>query len=663
SNTVRSKVFAAGGSERRIDIQLRPFVDVVVRVKDQSGNPIPNARVAIVSSEDGERFASNYAVAPLLAAYAYTTGANGEVQLRVARGGKYRVAIGGDGVQTTSMPLFLPPPGAENLAPNPFVAEMMVTADPSLRAAQAAAAAPVTTRLRAQVIDAANGAAVNEFVYIVEPVETNGVIVRTFQREMTSSSGAIEEPLPPGTYRLYVTAPGFLPLTPMEVRVAERADAGVRIPLDRGARISGRVTDENGRPISEVNFDIEHPSLSQKLTITWQQEDGSFSLSGFPAGTMTLIARARGVLTFQTSVTAKPNATLDIRMKSGRSIEGVVTRDGKPVAGAYVYAFTPARGDQYAVSDASGRFTLSGLTNAPYSITATKDDVTGVIDDIDPAVTHDVTINIAEQLAPDSVARVHPIAHDEESESGPAAVTGRVAKNGRAVAGATIVFMRGGNVIDTIQSGKDGTFAVELPHGGRYEVMAADLSGMLERPYTIVRVLRGGETLAIQLGERVIQGNVVTADKHEPLVGARVALVPAKGVAQVMGGSAVTDASGHFRLTTGATGAVSLVATAEGYGSRARPVDVGDAAPVTFELQRVEPLRVRVFDAKTKVPLEARVDLTTADGTVLPLNKQHDGEAMVFWVAEGKYLLHVHTQDHRDKTIEVTAPGAVDVDI
>jgi 5-hydroxyisourate hydrolase-like protein (transthyretin family) len=181
----------------------------------------------------------------------------------------------------------------------------------------------------------------------------------------------------------------------------------------------------------------------------------------------------------------------------------------------------------------------------------------------------------------------------------------------------------------------------------------------------LVREIRGGETIDIELREQTIEGTVIDAATRQPLQGVRVTLAPENAPAEWYAGEVITDPNGRFRLLTAATGVYRFVAWARGYAQRAQLVPLGNARPpqLTFELAKTDDLRVRVLDAKSGTPLGAHVVVASADGTFLPVRceRDQDGVSNVCSLAPGKYRLTVVVQGYTERKLEVTAPGSVDV--
>ena len=107
--------------------------------------------------------------------------------------------------------------------------------------------------------------------------------------------------------------------------------------------------------------------------------------------------RKDGFVPFRKTVEAETGTmNVDARLTRGLTIEGLVQRGGKPVAGVEVRAATSGLGgvEQPAMTDARGKFVLRGLIGARYSVTATHGSESTHIDDVDPTRTRELVLSL-----------------------------------------------------------------------------------------------------------------------------------------------------------------------------------------------------------------------------------------------------------------------------
>ena len=173
--------------------------------------------------------------------------------------------------------------------------------------------------------------------------------------------------LPPGTYQIAARATAFLPYPARPFALP--AEEAIRVELDPGVQIRGRVLDENDAPLAaRIIARIETPSGARwrlkrdqlarlhrlarpealggqavGLTTTSFSAlgDGTFELRGLPDGTIDLDPHLEGwVPTGIVSLQAEPNAVLSgviVRMRRAAPLLGrVESENGGPIAGATV---------------------------------------------------------------------------------------------------------------------------------------------------------------------------------------------------------------------------------------------------------------------------------------------------------------------------------------
>jgi hypothetical protein len=244
------------------------------------------------------------------------------------------------------------------------------------------------------------------------------------------------------------------------------------------------------------------------------------------------------------------------------------------------------------------------------------------------------------------------------------AVRGRVTHEGKPMAGVRVVFAVESGLSGSATSRADGGYEVELPAAGTYQIFA-HANTVSTGNAQLVREVRGGDTIDIELREQVVEGSVVDAATRQPLEGVTVTLVPVGSPMQSFTGETFTDANGRFRMLTASSGAYRLIAWGPGYAHNAQDVQLGSgrAADVAFEMSRSGELRVRVIDAKSGVPLNVYLTVQTAEGMFLPLRAEQSGDqaSYIFSIAAGKYRITAMAPGYAERTVEATAPGTVDI--
>lgn len=245
-----------------------------------------------------------------------------------------------------------------------------------------------------------------------------------------------------------------------------------------------------------------------------------------------------------------------------------------------------------------------------------------------------------------------------------AVVRGRVTLDGKPVPNARILFLSDEESMGASASSRaDGGYEIALTSTGTYRIFT-HVEGADMRHFETVREIRGGETIDLAIREQVIEGIVLDAATRAPVDRAVVTLASDSNLAS-LAGEVITDASGRFRMPTAAHGAYRLIVSAPEYAHRIERITLGgaDPAPVAIDLEKAHPLRVRVVDAKNQTTLEAHVTIETLQGAPLPVRSQRspDGTFHTFSLAPGRYRLTSVVHGYTTRTMEVTAPGMIDV--
>jgi protocatechuate 3,4-dioxygenase beta subunit len=182
-------------------------------------------------------------------------------------------------------------------------------------------------------------------------------------------------PLEPDLYILSVEADGFLPRRIADTEVRREGQADLAIALERGASLSGRVTDPRGEP-------IEGASISGSEAIDTHVEtdaDGRYRIEGIETGTVNLSVSHPGFEIGSPNVEiAAGENTFDVQLEPDRSGEDTSARyevrgrvldpQGGPVANARVTTVI----DNSTATGPDGSFALR-LDDGAYSIQAEAD--------------------------------------------------------------------------------------------------------------------------------------------------------------------------------------------------------------------------------------------------------------------------------------------------
>jgi protocatechuate 3,4-dioxygenase beta subunit len=204
--------------------------------------------------------------------------------------------------------------------------------------------------------------------------------------------------LRPGTFMLSASREGYVRNRMTGVKVP--SEEPVRVVLEPGVKLSGRVVDEAGRAVAEARVMVFEEGrgpgrmMPGRLTGSASSDaEGHFTVENQKPGQMTVKAQARGFITAESSVEVPPGRDVEgvrLVMRTGATIVGRITGpDGSPLAGAEVQVVDTSKADTFdfmgpmsAVSDGEGNYRLEGITEGPRSVAATHDGYERAVKDL-----------------------------------------------------------------------------------------------------------------------------------------------------------------------------------------------------------------------------------------------------------------------------------------
>ncbi|NOK10450.1 carboxypeptidase-like regulatory domain-containing protein [Corallococcus exercitus] len=342
-----------------VELRLQRGVFLEGTVRDDAGQPIPNARVETYREDGG----------PLAAEASTVTDTAGRYRMGPTRPGPHTFRI---------------------LAPHHL--DLEVTAQ---KLQQGMAPLDFTLR-RAKSVEG-------------RVVDTSGAPLEGIHLELSGNLGAWDDILSSGAQRsdatgrfvldvqragtaqLLVEEPSFRSLS-IEVRVPSR---DVVVVLDRGASVSGTVTDPRGLPLRDATVtllkdgeDAEEAALDEEPRQGTTDELGRFQLQGIAPGKYLLGAAIRGDLmevpvSQPIAFQAREHRDVSLRLEAGRERPGIaVDGTGQPLAGVAITAALPDDEDSRWSGGSGddgppglrtgpdGRFTLRGLVAPRYALWA-----------------------------------------------------------------------------------------------------------------------------------------------------------------------------------------------------------------------------------------------------------------------------------------------------
>jgi hypothetical protein len=388
----------------------------------------------------------------------------------------------------------------------------------------------------------------------------------------TDADGHFDGFLEPGRFTLYATVPGGearsdeFDLRPGD----ERRD--LVLTADIGGQIVGQVLEADGTPVASASVTAVETVTNRAAAQGMTTPEGRFQFDGLPSGVYAVVARLdkrvaeRGGLRLESGDVASAEITFGGVELGGRVVDGT----GQPVIGAQVTAAAEGALNFAATSmdtDARGGFHFSGLSGSRFALEVNhvmgKAEAHGIA-----AGTKDVVLKLEGQSALQGYV---------VDDQGHAVTDFRVLAD--PVDANSLTGVGGARAVGRFAS-PNGDFHLTV-QPGRYSVRVA-APGFATVEAGQVEAPRDGSSSDIKVvvhRTRTIVGDVVDAQNQRPLGGVRVATNPnlifAFGQADSMhmGGSAISDANGHFAILDAEPGDVNLFAAASGYAGAA-PVRV-----------------------------------------------------------------------------------------
>jgi len=162
---------------------------------------------------------------------------------------------------------------------------------------------------------------------------------------------------------------------------SDREAPSLKIVLQEGCMIAGRVVDEDGKPIPKANLHLQTRVGRYGSTVGGQQttdDQGKYAFRALPPGvnyTVNASSSNHGQTQLAVEIADIPGTHVeadDIVLRvANQSVAGIVVDgDGKPVAGARVYAYGDGQSHRQATTDKEGKFMLKQLCEGQLNLNA-----------------------------------------------------------------------------------------------------------------------------------------------------------------------------------------------------------------------------------------------------------------------------------------------------
>ncbi|HYC63047.1 MAG TPA: carboxypeptidase regulatory-like domain-containing protein [Thermoanaerobaculia bacterium] len=553
---------------------------------------------------------------------------------------------------------------------------------------------PETGEVRGRVIDAATRQVLRSYTV-------------TFNNEMkfVGDEETFTLHAAPATGDLTVEAEGYVE-GKTRVTVEPSKPAEVTVALTRGRSARGVVRDDQGLiagawiSIAETYENMTHSA-----------ENGEYEMTGLPREALTIEVSAKGHVKRKVEIPAgDDDAHVDIVLSRGRKVAGhVFTSDGAPVERATVTA--SGEDSQSAVTDAAGAYTVEGLDDGRYTVSATRDELKSDSVPLGSEIPRDLVLVMKPSAG---AGRVHGVVKGFSGgtwnfgvvRTGPGDAHGMIGRNGkyvieRAPAGSLqlqawaqsprgeattpavqVTVIAGGDVeanlafrddiiirgtitdSGTPAVGRKVTFRSQMMvwstvarDGGQYELVGVEPGVLYDveveggtRAYSTRHHVSGSGTFDIDIEWSRVEGRVLDA-KGTPVAEAAVEVRTENQSA----GSVTTDANGAFTIPV-AHGSHVVSISRKGFATFTQRVDAG-AAPLLVTLKQTDGLSVRLTDARDGRTLGGYAVAVDASGlqAARAADAEKDGTLFVP-VADGAYRISVSANGYASQSVRVVAP-------
>lgn len=308
---------------------------------------------------------------------------------------------------------------------------------------------------------------------------------------VTDESGHYAVPISvAGTYTVFFRPPAGSPLLPQayddatpwnptRIVVGSVDIPGVDAVLDRAASVSGRVVDPEGAPIEGVRVQLQSAAFGFASTTTGT--DGTYAVADLtpgdwrvafepPTGSPFVAEHYDDARTYETQ-TVVPLASgaavalNDAVLVRGNTIAGrILAPDGTPRPGIEVFASMTAGGGRGGTTGADGTYTITGLADGDYTVSAQSDWADNLVGVAYPGTTRWAEAELVH------VSGATTVQLDDLSLLAGATITGTVVgPDGEPLANANVRAwsLDGENGATT---GSDGSYSINLLPPGSYRV-------------------------------------------------------------------------------------------------------------------------------------------------------------------------------------------------
>lgn len=494
------------------------------------------------------------------------------------------------------------------------------------------------------------GEAVSGAIVTVRPSDSALPPGLSGQSTTTDGDGAfVLGELPPGRFAVSAAAKGYVSAEPRLLDVREGASLDdVALTLRRGSSIEGVVLTPTGAPAAGARVTVRGTVTPERMVdielagSARADGEGRYRIEGVSPGPQKIVADDERHARAVRELNVQPGTNrVDLRLGDGGTVGGrVVDGEGRPLAGASLALGGANRGE---ISDAQGVFRFTGVEPGNYTLTARKEGYAAARQEL--------------QLAGRPVEGL-----ELRLVQGGGVITGRI--SGLPAALLAQLQVRAMEVpltsMDGMRDGRtdaQGVYRIDGVHAGKWTVIARHGSGREARREVTIAEGAGQTQVDLEFGGGVALSGTVRR-LGEPVSGASI---QASGTRHASTGSALTDASGHFRITGLEPGEHVVVVTVAESGLRhSRQVAIDGEQQLDIDLPTARAAGI-VLDAITRAPLAGVTIAAVAAGPTHPrATSNADGTFALTSLGRGSYRVTATSDGYEQAvvTVDVVADDA-----
>ncbi|NGX37541.1 MAG: Bacillopeptidase F [Chlamydiae bacterium] len=383
----------------------------------------------------------------------------------------------------------------------------------------------------------------------------------------TDASGDYTIPdLAPGNYTVVSTATDFQ-ASSVGARVSASTTTTVDFALDPGpGTIAGRVTSAStGLPLAGAAVEVFDGSTIIESTLT--DPNGDYELPSLAPGNYIVIALETNFQTEISGATVTSGATTTVNFAldpNPGTLAGTVTAaaTGNPIVGALIEVFDGPVFIEFALTDLSGNYTISGLAPGDYAVVAVKDDFQTKLSFATIASRTTTIVNFALEASPGTIAGTVT----DSSTTDP-------------IPNAIVAVFQNSNLIAFITTDVSGDYTIPNLAPGTYTVLANANDFRID--FSLAVVASSATTtvdFALDPDPGAISGTVSDACTGNPISGA-IAIASQSGTLLSFG---VSDPNGIYTLSNLTPGSYTVALLKANFVPRSAPATVIASATTTL---------------------------------------------------------------------------------